>query len=227
MPVIVRSGVRLKTAPENSDGRLLTDEEYGRQRFELLKEKARLEELLLDTGHRVEQWVNLAEKTFTLACSARVWFAIGDVEVKKQILTAIGSNLTLKDKILCIEAKKPFVILTQSHSPEAGENSTFEPKKNNTIQGENGAPHGKSRSKLAQWDTNRTCLAGRQAYAHNNQNSYNINIPSYKEGLNLGWHIPVDKLLVHIINCGTECPQLTILLDNVFRVVSEYQKQAA
>jgi hypothetical protein len=43
--------VKLKTSPGNTDGSLLSDDEYGRQRFTLLKEKAALEELLNDAGH--------------------------------------------------------------------------------------------------------------------------------------------------------------------------------
>jgi len=93
--------VRLKTTAENADGRLLSDEEYGKQRFELLKEKARLEELSRDTGHRVEQWVQSAEKIFEFACSAPVRFTAGDSTTKKEILASVGSNLTLKDKKLC------------------------------------------------------------------------------------------------------------------------------
>jgi hypothetical protein len=88
--------VRLKTAPQNANGSLLSDEEYGQQRFAVLKEKARLEELFQDTGQRVEQWLSLVEKTFHFACSARSWFAAGDLAVKKEILLAIGSNLMLK-----------------------------------------------------------------------------------------------------------------------------------
>ena len=121
--------VKLKTSPQNTDGSLLSDEEYGKQRFQLLKEKARLEELLQDTGHRVEHWVELAEKTFEFACSAREWFAKGDLKVKKEILTAIGSNLTLKGKNLFIEAKNPFLILEKSLLRTPAAYARFEPEK--------------------------------------------------------------------------------------------------
>ena len=47
--------VKLKTSGGNTDGSLLSDEEYGRQRSDLLKEKAALEELLADAGHRVRE----------------------------------------------------------------------------------------------------------------------------------------------------------------------------
>jgi hypothetical protein len=44
--------IRLQTAPGNANGGLLSEEEYGRQRNDLLKEKTSLEALLRDAGHR-------------------------------------------------------------------------------------------------------------------------------------------------------------------------------
>src|ERR1035437_3447524 len=120
--------VKLKTSSSNSDGSLLSDEEYGKQRLLLLKEKAGLEELLRDAGHRVLQWLKLSEETFEFACAARERFSKGDPKTKKEILLAIGSNLTLKDKKLCIEARKPFFILENSLSSNERENSTLEPE---------------------------------------------------------------------------------------------------
>ena len=120
--------VKLKTSPSNCDGSLLSDKEYGRQRFEQLKVKADLEELLKDTGHRIEQWLKLSEHTFEFACTARERFAKGDAKTKKEILAAVGSNLILKDKKLCIEAAKPFFLLEKSLSGAGDENTAIGPK---------------------------------------------------------------------------------------------------
>jgi site-specific DNA recombinase len=212
--------VRLKTAPENANGSLLTDEEYGHQRFELLKEKARLEELFQDTGHRVEQWLSLVEKTFHFACAARSWFAAGDVAVKKEILLAIGSNLTLKDKILLIDTRKPFLILEESLSRLSEEKRRFEPEQNGSTKGRIATLHGDSHSKRAQWDDVRTQVGKKQ-------NVRKSNIPSYEEGRKLDWHVPVRDLLLHVKECQAECPQLNLVLDKLFGMVSDYQKQAA
>ena len=133
--------IALKTAPQNANGELLSDLEYGRQRSESLKEKARLEQLLRDTGHRVERWVELTEKTFEFACSIRKRFADSDTQDKKEILVAIGSNLILKGKKLFIEAKKPFLILETSLPRIKPENNNFEPEKNTVMQRQN-APFG-------------------------------------------------------------------------------------
>jgi len=131
--------VKLKTSPGNAEGSLLSDEEYGRQRLTLLKEKSSLEELLRDAGHRVERWVTLAEEIFEFACEVRKRFATGDTKTKKQILATIGSNLILKGKILRIEAKKPFFILEESLSHEKSENRTIEPDNIVVAQGRNRA----------------------------------------------------------------------------------------
>jgi hypothetical protein len=121
--------VKLKTSPGNADGSRLSDEEYGRRRVELLKMKKQLEELLNGTGYRTEQRLKLSEQTFEFACAVQERFAKGDPKTKKAILTTMGSNLTLKDKKLLIEARKPFFILGNMLSPEEPLISPFEPEK--------------------------------------------------------------------------------------------------
>jgi hypothetical protein len=120
--------VRLKTSPGNVDGSLLSADEYQRQRAEFLKEKTSLEELLADAGQQVNQLMNLAEETFKFACSVRDRFAKGDPKTKKGILVTIGSNLILRDKIISIEAKKPYLILENSLMDEKAKNESIEPE---------------------------------------------------------------------------------------------------
>jgi hypothetical protein len=120
--------VKLKTSPDNANGSLLSDDEYARQRSELLKEKSALEELLNDTGHRIEQWVRLAEQTFEFASTAQARFNEGDAATKKEILLTIGSNLSLKDKKFRIEAAKPFFLLENSLSGSEAETPPIEPE---------------------------------------------------------------------------------------------------
>lgn len=70
-------------------------------------------------GHGVEKWLDLSEKTFDFARTARDRFAKGDCEAKKEILAALGANLILKDKMLSIQALEPFLILkTTLHGDE-------------------------------------------------------------------------------------------------------------
>jgi len=131
--------LNLKTSPDNEGGALISDEEYGRSRVELLKAKARLEESLGDTGNRVQRWLELSEQIFEFASTARDRFEKGDSKVKKEILDAIGSNLTLKDKKLIIEAKKPFFIIQTSLADGASETGSIEPETTGVTQGHNTA----------------------------------------------------------------------------------------
>ena len=129
--------ITLKTAPHNADGSLLSDEEYGSQRMGLLKEKAALEEMLRDAGHLVEKCLELSEKSFDFACTARDQFIKGGCEVKKEILTALGSNLVLKDKMLSIQALKPFFILEDVLNGDQHSNHPIEPENIGLPQGRN------------------------------------------------------------------------------------------
>lgn len=58
--------------------------------------------------------LELSTKTFNFACYARLRFQIGTLHEKKEILSTIGSNLVLKDKILSLSVPKPFVALKEA-----------------------------------------------------------------------------------------------------------------
>jgi site-specific DNA recombinase len=131
--------VTLKTSPHNADGCLLSDEEYGRQRVELLKEKAALEEMLRGAGHLVKQCLELSEKSFDFASTARDRFTKGDCAVKKEILATLGSNLVLKDKMLSIQAPEPFFILDDVLNRDERGNQLIEPTNMGLLQGRNEA----------------------------------------------------------------------------------------
>jgi hypothetical protein len=131
--------VSLKTSSGNADGSQLSNEEYGRRRATLLTEKAALEELLRDAGQRIEQQLRLSEKTFDFACTAQERFAKGNARTKKKMLVTLGSNLTLKDKKLFIEAREPFFILEKSMSDEKPGNEPIEPENTGLSQGQKSA----------------------------------------------------------------------------------------
>ena len=94
----------------------------------LLNEKAALEKLINDADKRLEQQLKMSEETFEVACTAQKRFAEGDPSVKKEIFTTVQSNLTLKDKILLFEARKPFLILENVIYPEKSIISPIEPE---------------------------------------------------------------------------------------------------
>ena len=148
--------VALKTSPENADGSQLSNEEYGRRRVTLLKEKAVLEELLQDAGQHFEQRLRLAEETFEFACTAQERFAKGSPDLKKRMIVTFASNLTLKDKRLCIEARKPFFTIGESISGDNPGNMPIEPENTGLPQGSIDAPKSHRPSVLARLDEART-----------------------------------------------------------------------
>lgn len=116
-------------SPQNSDGAIISDEEFKSQKSSLLKEKSGLEEQLKITGDRITKWVELSEKTFNFARYAKHWFATGDLTTKRQILQGLGSNLTLKDKSLHVELLQPFQLIQNAVSEVIETSLMFEPEK--------------------------------------------------------------------------------------------------
>ena len=62
-------------------------------------------------------------------------FKQGNTLVKKEILSKIGSNLTLTDKILSIKARNPFFVVEESTPHEKYETELIEPKKSRSSSG--------------------------------------------------------------------------------------------
>lgn len=92
----------------------VTQEEFLSKKATLLQEKDRLHELLNDTDGRINQWVQKAETVFSFAKDAKRKFETGDLEEKRHILSALGSNLFLKDKILTISIQKPLLLVEEA-----------------------------------------------------------------------------------------------------------------
>ena len=126
---------QLRISPLNTDGSLLSDEEYAKQKSGLIKEKAQLEAMLNDAAGRVEVWLNTAEGVFDFACHAREWFANGAPEQKSEILRTLGSNLILKGRKLSVHLKKHFSWIEKVSDGFPEVRATFEPEKNGLNKG--------------------------------------------------------------------------------------------
>jgi len=82
----------------------ITPEEFKVKNDKLIEEKRKYEELLKDTSHRQETWLDRAEKLFEFAKAARQRFENGTLDDKREILSTLGSNLLLTQRTL----KVPF-----------------------------------------------------------------------------------------------------------------------
>ncbi len=78
----------------------ITPEEFKAQNEKLLREKNKYEELLNDVTKSQETWLSRAEKLFIFAETAKKRFENGSIEDKREILSALGSNLLLTNRKL-------------------------------------------------------------------------------------------------------------------------------
>lgn len=91
------------TSPENEGGRLISDQEFQAFKTRLLKNKENLENDLKKHGKKIEDWVELSERTFNFARYAQMWFAKGDNDTKRVILAALGSKLIIESQKFSVE----------------------------------------------------------------------------------------------------------------------------
>lgn len=108
---------------------LITDEEFAQKRQELVKEKLRIKELVDDREHRFDEVFQLGVEAFNFAEMARRTFETGTLEEKRKILRYTGSNLVLRDKILRIEAQKPFNFIQTYNRLSEAHTMVLEPLK--------------------------------------------------------------------------------------------------
>lgn len=94
----------------------LNAEEFVARKGDLVKEKLRVEELMNDNFHNVDKWLEAAERIFDFARDARKSFETGDTDTMRRIMSALGSNLALKNKSLTVKMEKPLEIMEKISS---------------------------------------------------------------------------------------------------------------
>lgn len=127
---------QLMISPHNVDGSLLSQEEYAQQRAKLLGEKSHLEGALNPSRESALQRRETIEEIFDLSVYGPYWFSNGSPEEKTALLQSVGSNLTIKDKKLCISLSEPFQTIESivMGVPAAGD--SFEPEKHGLTEGQ-------------------------------------------------------------------------------------------
>ncbi len=96
------------SSPENMEGQLVSDQQYQDLRTRLLKQKGALESSINTQNREIDEWLDLSERTFNFARYAGVWFARGDINVKRAIFACLGSNLIIKDQKIAITLRPVF-----------------------------------------------------------------------------------------------------------------------
>lgn len=93
---------------------LISEEEFVRQRSELMREDAVLRERLAGLG--TQEWIEPARNLFLFSNRAVFWLAHGTLAEKRLILATVGSNPVLSGKKLSIDALKPFELMGEKRS---------------------------------------------------------------------------------------------------------------
>ncbi len=130
--------VKLKTSPENADGSLLSDEEYQNQRSMVLKEKAALAADLDSFEGQLKTKCQTIEKALDLAESVPDAVLSDDMERKREILAALGSNHVVSDKSLAIRPEFPFIELPDCGNQGPCKSPPIEPDNTQKPPGQNG-----------------------------------------------------------------------------------------
>ncbi len=98
---------------------LIDDETFIKEKNTLKNKIAQFKENLRETETRAEKWLELTEKTFTFATYARKAFLMAEgkagLELKKEILLALGKTPIIKDQKLFIEPNEWFVPINNDY----------------------------------------------------------------------------------------------------------------
>jgi site-specific DNA recombinase len=121
------------TSVQNIKHELYSPEEFAELKKEVLNERKNIEAELGKAKSRIDQSLELTERTFNFCAYAFYHFNTTDLQKKREIFSTIGSNLTLKDKILSIERLHPYLLIENELKSQRALFSTLEPTKSGYI----------------------------------------------------------------------------------------------
>lgn len=117
---------------------LINDTEYLKEKQELQEQIGKIRKAKMEMEQRMDNWVELTEKTFEFACHARSGFTNGDINTKREIFMALGENYTLKDKKVLIPVNECLKVIGKRYPVIEKEYNRLElenklsPKRQNT-----------------------------------------------------------------------------------------------
>ncbi|MSR85419.1 hypothetical protein EXS71_03240 [Candidatus Uhrbacteria bacterium] len=106
---------------------LIDDSQYTKERDRLKLEIENLQGEIKKTESRAERWLELTEQVFDFATYAHNAFLKGNLQVKREIMLALGSNPTIIDGKLRIEPHKWFVPIVDAYPAIESLFQRFEP----------------------------------------------------------------------------------------------------
>lgn len=117
------------TSPLNSNYELYTPEDFKNQKVELMAERERLAKEMGGTSEKFDRDLVNTERVFNFCTFAKREFNKSDLQKKRIIFGTIGSNLTLKDRILSIERLHPYMLIENELNSQRALYEGLEPEK--------------------------------------------------------------------------------------------------
>jgi len=131
--------VKLKTAPENADNSLLSDEEYKKQRADLLAQTSTLRADTSSFETEMDEKARLTKEALKVAAKIEELPPDEDLLRKREVLSALGLNHVLKEKELEIKPQFPFSELPPGGKHDQSNLSPIEPENNQARKARNGS----------------------------------------------------------------------------------------
>lgn len=103
--------IKLKLSPNNINDELLNDVEFADQKRKINLETQTFKNIVDNLEDQVDEWIDASQKSLEFAKVAQNKWITGTAEDKRTILNAVGSKIILKDKILTISAREPFLLI--------------------------------------------------------------------------------------------------------------------
>ena len=107
----------------------INPEEFKEEKIKLVKEKAQINKSLLEVDKGVNDWLKKAEEYFAFAENVVERFKIGGLNIKKDILNTLGSNLYLKGGKIKVDFEDTLKVIEKMATESRRINEMFEPLK--------------------------------------------------------------------------------------------------
>jgi DNA invertase Pin-like site-specific DNA recombinase len=92
----------------------IDDADFATKRRELVESRLRLRERLANQHGTTPNWLEPATQAILFASEATNRFKRGNIDERRRILLTVGSNFSIRDKILRIQLQKPFALMDES-----------------------------------------------------------------------------------------------------------------
>ncbi len=97
---------KLSNLIDMRSGGEISPEDFAKKQDQYLTEKNKFKKILDGSDNRVDQWNQTSNEMLTFLENAQERFKNGTLQTKRSILSTLGSNLIIKDKIISIDMEK-------------------------------------------------------------------------------------------------------------------------